>query len=228
MRRTRALHRWSVSPREAVEIQKRLARRVRAVPPRGEIRRVAGVDATFTPDGRHALAGVVLWDLRDGEVIEQHTARARLTFPYVPGLLSFREAPALLRALRKLREMPHAVLCDGHGIAHPRRFGLACHVGLQLEVPAVGCAKSRLVGEHRVPAASRGSRTALVHRGERVGTVLRTRDGVKPVFVSVGHRFDLPGAERLVLACASRFRLPEPIRRADRLVAAARRGAAPG
>jgi deoxyribonuclease V len=141
----------------------------------------------------------------------------------VPGLLSFREAPAVLAALRRLRTVPDALICDGQGLAHPRRFGLACHVGLIADLPAVGCGKSRLCGEHREPGRRRGSRARLVHDGEVVGTVLRTRVGVKPVYVSVGHRIDLPAAERLVLDCAVRFRLPEPTRLADALVGAAKR-----
>lgn len=143
----------------------------------------------------------------------------------MPGLLSFRELPALLAALARVRTHYDAVLCDGQGIAHPRRFGLACHVGVALDVPAVGCAKSRLVGEYTPPGHDRGTRSALVDRGDVVGTVLRTRDGVAPVFVSIGHRIDLEHAVRLVLACHEGFRLPAPTRRADRLVGACARGA---
>lgn len=189
------------------------------------IDRVVGVDAAFSRDGRNCIAGAVVWSLREGRVVEERTARRVLRFPYVPGLLSFREAPAVLAALRALREAPDALVCDGQGLAHPRRFGIACHVGLLADLPSVGCGKSRLVGAFREPASRRGSRSALRDRGERVGTVLRTRDGVKPVFVSVGHRADLRGAERLVLACHGGYRLPEPTRLADRLVARAKRTA---
>lgn len=147
-----------------------------------------------------------------------------LVFPYIPGLLSFREAPAVLAALRRLRHEPDAIMCDAHGYAHPRRFGLACHVGVICGLPTVGCAKSRLVGAHRAPGRRRGSRTRLRHDGEVIGMVLRTQDAVRPVFVSVGHLVDLDSAARLVLACAVSYRLPEPTRLADRLVGEVRRG----
>ena len=159
-------------------------------------------------------------------MVEEHIATRRVSFPYVPGLLSFREAPAVLQALRKLRRAPDAVMCDGHGLAHPRRFGIACHLGVITGVPTLGCAKSRLVGEHDEPGHLRGEKTPLIDHEDVIGTVLRTRDLVRPVFVSVGHRIDLVTAERVVLESGAGFRLPEPTRRADRLVAAARSGRA--
>ncbi|MAG71918.1 MAG: hypothetical protein CL471_16760 [Acidobacteria bacterium] len=142
------------------------------------------------------------------------------------GLLSFREAPAILAALRKLDTEADAIICDGHGLAHPRGFGLACHLGVICDLAAIGCAKSRLVGEHRAPGIARGARTPLHHRGRRVGTVLRTRDDVRPVYVSVGHRIDLAEAATLVLRCTTRYRLPEPTRLADALVSRLARSAA--
>lgn len=223
MRVPRAPHRWAVTPKRAVGIQRALAARVRVERPSAPIRLVAGVDAAFDEESARCLAGVVLWDLRRGEVVERRVATRPLRFPYVPGLLSFREAPAVLAALRALRIRPDALICDGQGLAHPRRFGIACHVGVIAGLPSVGCGKSRLCGFHREPARRRGSRADLVHEGEVVGCVLRTRDGVNAVFVSVGHRFDLPSAARLVLACAARHRLPEPVRLADALVAEAKR-----
>ncbi len=216
-------HRWSVSVAQAVGIQRRLAHAVELRPPSGPIRLVAGVDAAFTTGQQLCVAGVVVWDVARGEVIEQHTASRKLTFPYVPGLLSFRETPAVLAALRKLRCGPDAIMCDAHGLAHPRRFGLACHVGVICRVPTVGCAKSRLIGTHREPRQERGSTTPLVHEGSELARVVRTKPGVKPVFVSVGHLCDLASAVSLVLDCATRHRLPEPTRLADRLVARARR-----
>jgi deoxyribonuclease V len=212
-----------VSPSRAIEIQKSLAGRVRCVSPPGPLRRIAGIDVAFTRDGRTCIAAAVVWDVVQRRAVEQRTATRPLTFPYVPGLLSFREAPAVLAALRGLRTTPDALMCDGHGFAHPRRFGLACHVGLIVDLPTVGCGKTRLCGEHRQPGRRRGSKVRLTHDGETIGTVLRTRDGVRPVYVSVGHRIDLASAERLVLACAVGYRLPEPTRRADRLVAAVKR-----
>lgn len=218
-----APHPWSVTPSRAIFIQKRLAAEVSQEPPPGPIRFVAGIDAAFTGDGRHCIAGAVVWDCRKGRVVEWRVARRALRFPYVPGLLSFREAPAVLAALRRLSGDPDALICDGHGLAHPRRFGLACHIGLITGRPTLGCAKSRLVGRHRPPGRWRGCRSPLLDGGERVGTVLRTRDGVKPVFVSVGHVIDLRSAEELVLRCFGGYRLPEPTRLADHLVAAEKR-----
>jgi deoxyribonuclease V len=223
MKLPRAPHRWNVSPRQAAAIQRELAASVARTPAARRPRVVAGVDAAFTRDGERCIAGVVLWDRRERRTLERHVALRPLTFPYVPGLLSFREAPAVLAALRKLSREPDALICDGQGLAHPRRFGLACHVGVLSGLPTVGCAKSRLVGRHAEPGRLRGSRTALTDGSERIGTVLRTRDGVRPLFVSIGHRVDLAGAVRLVLDCATRYRLPEPTRLADRLVALARR-----
>ncbi len=164
----------------------------------------------------------MLWDIRQRVVVEQQTATRRLTFPYVPGLLSFRESPAILAALRKLRRTPDALMCDAHGFAHPRRFGLACHLGVLCDLPTIGCAKSRLVGTHREPGLKHGMRARLTDDGELIGWVLRTQDGVKPVFVSVGHRIDLRTAARVVVACALRYRLPEPTRLADHLVKVAK------
>ncbi|UCG85017.1 MAG: endonuclease V [Gemmatimonadota bacterium] len=218
-------HRWSVTTTQAIAIQQRLTEKVRQRAPRRELRLVAGIDAAFSRSADKCIAGVVLWDSREDKVIERHVAVRTLTFPYVPGLLSFREAPAAIAALRKLRTRPDALMCDGHGRAHPRRCGLACHIGVLSGLSTVGCAKSRLVGEYREPRAERGGSSRLVHDGEVVGVVLRTRTAVRPVFVSVGHEIDLAGAVELVLRCATRFRLPEPTRLADRLVAEFKRSA---
>ncbi len=224
MRIPRAPHSWSLTPRAAIALQKELASRVQVVKPPGELRFIAGLDAAFSADGQRCLAAVVLWDVRACCVVEQHTAAGKLTFPYIPGLLSFREAPALLAVLRKLKRAPDALMCDGQGIAHPRRLGIASHVGIICDLPTIGCAKSRLCGEHTEPSQTRGSSVPLMDGTDQIGEVLRTQDGVKPLYVSVGHRCDLAGARQLVLACAVRYRLPEPTRLADRLVAAAKRG----
>ena len=216
-------HSWSLTPRAAIALQRKLARRVCLVKPVGELRFIAGLDAAFSPNGEQCLAAVVLWDRLEQCVVEQHTAARKLTFPYIPGLLSFREAPALLAALRKLRRRPDALMCDGQGLAHPRRLGIASHVGILCQLPTVGCAKSRLCGKETEPAKPRGSWTPLKDGIEEIGEALRTQDGVKPLYVSVGHLCDLPIARELVLACAMRYRLPEPTRLADRLVAAAKR-----
>lgn len=217
-----ALHSWRLKPRAAIALQKRLAERVRIEPLAKPPRYLAGLDAAFSVDGRYCLAAVVLWDADEDQVVEEQIARSPLRFPYVPGLLSFREAPALLAALRRLRQPPDVLICDGQGLAHPRRFGIACHVGLWANLPAIGCAKSRLIGDHAEPAPRRGSTSPLIDRGDQVGVVLRTQNGRRPVYVSVGHRVDLPGAVALVLAAARRFRLPDPTHRADRLAARAK------
>ena len=217
-------HSWEVSPRRAAVIQRELAERVeRQIPTGFDLLVVAGLDVAFPKGGEECVAAAVAWSVRERRVVEERVVRRPLTFPYVPGLLSFREAPAMLAALSEVRTPVDALLCDGHGLAHPRRFGLACHLGVLTGIPAVGCAKSILVGEHSEIGPARGSKVPLEHRGERVGTVLRTRDRVRPVFVSIGHRVDLTAAETLILACAIGFRLPEPIRRADWLVSQARK-----
>ena len=218
MKLPRALHRWDVTAARAIEIQRTLAPQVVVARLRRRVRRVAGVDLAFLDGGQRCVAGAVLWDVDEGRVVEEQTAVLPVRFPYVPGLLSFREAPAVLAALRKLRGEPDVIMLDGQGLAHPRRFGLACHVGLLSDRPAIGCAKSRLVGTHRDPNSKRGSRTALVDGRERIGAVLRTRDRVNPIYVSVGHRIDLSGAIDLALACGDGYRIPAPTRLADRLV----------
>lgn len=223
MKLPRSPHAWKLSPRQAIAVQKKMARLVSPIPSARDINLIAGLDAAFSADGRHCLSAVVLWSQHERRVVEQHTAHRRLMFPYIPGLLSFREIPALLAALRKLKQTPDALMCDGQGLAHPRRFGIACHLGVICDLPAVGCAKSRLIGRHDEPAPARGARAALEDKGHVIGSVLRTQTGVKPVFVSLGHRMDLPTAERLVLDCAVQYRLPEPTRLADRLVALAKR-----
>jgi len=223
MRLPAPLHAWPRTPARAIALQRALAARVSRLPPQAPIRVVAGLDCAISVDGTRCLGGVVLWDLQRHLVIEQAVARRRLTFPYVPGLLSFRETPVLLVALRRLRRRPDALLCDAHGYAHPRRFGLACHIGVLTGIPTAGCAKSRLVGTHLEPGRSRGARVPLMDEGEVIGAVLRTRSDVRPVYVSIGHRMDLDAACRLVLACALRYRLPEPTRLADQLVAQAKR-----
>ncbi len=223
------LHSWRLTPRAAIALQKRLARRIQRRPLEVPPRWIAGLDAAFTPDGCDCLAAVVLWDAVTCRVVEAHTAARRLRFPYIPGLLSFRETPALLAALRRLGRRPDVVMCDGHGLAHPRRFGIACHVGLLTRLPAIGCAKSRLTGQHAEPGRERGSVSVLTDGAEVIGEVVRTQTAVKPVFVSVGHKIDLATAREVVLRCSLRYRLPEPTRLADRWVAEVkrRRGTSP-
>ncbi len=217
--KVRRLHHWDVPYREAVELQRRLASKVACGPPLERVETVAAADVSAGKRDETIAAVLVVMRLANFEVLEVSRAAMRATWPYVPGCLSFREAPVVLKALGRLRIVPDVLICDGQGRAHPRRMGLASHVGLAVPVPTIGCAKGRLVGTvRRRPAESRGGRAALMDEGERIGTVLRTRAGVKPVFVSVGHGIDLKSCERWVLAAAPRYRLPEPIREAHRLV----------
>ena len=222
MKLPRCPHRWNVSPKRAMEIQRELAPRVRIEKLAGPVRTVAGLDIAFSRDRLTAIAGAVVWDMDQQCDIERVVVRTPLTFPYVPGLLSFREGAALIKAIRKLKHEPDVFMFDGQGYAHPRRFGLACHIGVIIDKPSIGCGKSRLIGQHREPARRRGSGTSLTHDGDMIGRVLRTRDDIKPVYVSIGHRMTLPEASRIVLACATRYRIPEPTRLADKLVAAAK------
>jgi len=202
---------------EARALQEGLAGLVREEDVPGAVRLIAGVDAAYHPGGGHVHAGVTLWDVESDRVIETATASTETRFPYVPGFLAWRELPAVLAAFAKLGRRPHLVLVDGHGRAHPRRCGLACLAGLALDLPTAGCAKSVLVGAFSELGAERGARVALVDRGEVIGMALRTRAGVRPVFVSVGHRITLVRACGCVLA-ASRFRIPEPLRLAHTTV----------
>jgi deoxyribonuclease V len=209
-------HAWDVSPREAVAIQKELAARVRAEPLRQPVETVAGIDVGVRAGRLQAAVAVV--QVSTLEVVDQAVWRGDVTFPYVPGLLSFRELPAVLPALEQLRVRPDVLMTDSQGLAHPRRFGLACHLGVLLDRPTLGVAKSRLTGTHAEPAQEQGSRTPLADRsGDVIGCVVRTRTGVKPVYVSIGHRITLAEAVALTLACAPRYRLPEPTRQAHRL-----------
>ena len=217
------LHSWRVSYREAVVIQESCRAQVRIEPLAQPVRLVAGADVAYSRRSRRMYAAVVLVQLPSLEVVELAEWYGRATFPYIPGLLTFREIPPLLEAFRRLRMQPDALLFDGQGLAHPRRFGLACHGGLLFDRPSVGCAKSRLVGEHGRVGAKRGSSAVLTYEGTRVGrTVLRTRRGVRPVYVSPGHLVDRLSAVELVLACTGRFRIPEPIRLAHHATTALR------
>ena len=210
-------HDWDLSPREARALQATLAPRVKRSDDIPQLRTVAGVDVGFENAGRTTRAALVVMDAATLDVIEQVLHREPTRFPYVPGLLSFREIPALLNAFRQLDALPDLLLCDGQGIAHPRRLGIAAHLGVSTGLPAVGVGKSRLVGQHEEPAPGRGAWSPLKDKGETIGRVVRTRANVKPVYVSTGHRVSLPTAMRLVLECTTRYRLPEPIRAADRL-----------
>jgi len=212
-------HRWDLSPREAIALQRELAGRVCHTPLAGAVRTVGGVDCAFLAGGRQIVAAAVLMDAADLAVIARAYAVAAVPMPYVPGLLSFREAPTELEAIGQLPERPDLLLVDGAGVAHPRRLGIASHLGLWLGTPTVGVAKSRLCGRHRAVGRRRRACVQLTDHGEVVGAVLRTREAVKPLFVSVGHRITLPEALKWTLRTAKRYRLPEPIRAADAMAA---------
>ncbi|SDK16176.1 deoxyribonuclease V [Billgrantia gudaonensis] len=224
---TSPLHDWNLAPAEAIALQRRLAGRVERADRLAEVRHIAGVDIGFEESGAITRAAVVVlaWPRgseREWTVVERVVHREPTRMPYVPGLLSFRELPAALGAFDELETQPQLVMVDGQGIAHPRRLGVASHLGLWLDLPTIGVAKSRLCGRHAEPGPERGDWTPLTDGHEVIGAVLRSRSGVKPVFVSPGHRISLPTALDWVIHCLGRTKLPEPTRLADRL--ASRRG----
>lgn len=213
------LHSWDISPGEAIAIQRKVARRVRVEPLVGAIRTVAGVDCAFLDGGRRIIAAAVLCDAKSMEMITSAYVVQPCHFPYIPGLLSFREAPAVIAAVQKLPERPDLLMCDGQGIAHPRGLGLASHVGIWLDLPTIGVAKSRLCGEHCQVGVNRGCRAQLSYKGKVIGSVVRTRTNVKPLYISAGHRITLEESIRWTLRSARGLRLCEPTRKADRYVA---------
>lgn len=227
------LHRWDLSVAEARETQLWLRERLIIEDQIPKVTRVAGADVALCLAGPRgwergegwAVAGVVVYRFPEMEEIERASAKCPLTFPYVPGLLSFREIPALLAAFEQVRQAPEVIFCDGQGYAHPRRFGLACHLGVLLDCPTIGVAKSILIGKHRAPARSAGSSAPLVDpdQGETVGAALRAVTGVKPVYVSAGHRISLPRALALTRAVSDGYRIPKPTREADHFVRELRR-----
>jgi len=215
-------HPWKLTLAQARRLQEELRACVYAAPLlEANVHTVGGVDASYSR-GRVYAAAVML-AFPDLTLVAQSWAMLPTAFPYVPGLLSFREAPAALAALARLSSLPDVLIVDGHGRAHPRRFGLACHLGVLLDLPVIGCAKSILVGDALPLGETRGCTARILDNGEVIGRVLRTRTGVKPVYISVGHRVDLESAVRLVLRCTTYYRLPEPLRRADQLAAQAKK-----
>ncbi|MFP4104627.1 MAG: endonuclease V [Phycisphaerae bacterium] len=206
-------HRWDIPPKQAVQLQRELADKVRIDPLQRDITLVSGTDCAFLGK-KQVLAGAVLCDAQSWDVLAAVDVVRPCLMPYVPGLLSFREAPAVIDAINALPEAPDLLMCDGQGLAHPRGMGLASHVGLLTDLPTIGVAKSRYCGEHRQPGPNRGNRAQLKLDKKVIGTVLRTRTNVKPLFVSVGHRVTLGDAIRWTFRGAGKFRLPEPTRQA--------------
>ncbi len=209
-------HRWDLPVEEAQEFQRQLASKVIKERTFGEIRLVAGVDVGFKGD--EAIAGVVVLEYPDMREVEKVSARKKVVFPYIPGLLAFREGPPIIEALEKLRSEPDLIIVDGQGIAHPRRMGIATHIGVIFDKPSIGCAKSRLTGSYYEPGLEKGSWSFLYDGTEVIGAVLRTKEKAPPVFVSIGHRIDLKSAIEIILNCCRGDRLPEPTRLAHLLV----------
>lgn len=218
------LHDWNLTSREAVELQTQLRAQVALAPLAGEVETIAGADISFNKFSETVYAGIVVLRLPHLETVEEVGVVSRATFPYISGLLSFREAPSVLEAWARLKIEPDAVMFDGQGIAHPRRVGIGAHMGLFLKRPTFGCAKSVLVGKFDAPEETRGAWSPMIDKGETIGAALRTKTRVQPVYVSPGHMIDLAGAIALTLACDGGYRQPEPTRRAHLLVNRLRRG----
>lgn len=210
-------HPWDLTPKEAIALQQRMRELVCSEDAFGEVRTVAGVDVGFERNNTVTRAAVAVLAYPSLELIESAIARQPTRFPYVPGLLSFREIPAVLEALEQLSALPDMLLCDGQGIAHPRRMGIATHLGLLLDLPTIGVGKSRLTGTYEEPGVEKGAWQPLYDKGEEIGCVLRSRSNVKPIYVSPGHRVGLTSAREWVQRCLTRYRLPETTRWAHRL-----------
>jgi len=211
------LHDWNLKPEAAIALQRELAQRIVREDQLGEVRCIAGVDMALNEQSGMARAAVVLLSYPDLEILERHVYEEPVRMPYIPGLLSFREAPCVLGAFARLRQQPDLVMVDGQGIAHPRRLGIASHLGLWLDLPTIGCGKSILVGHHAHLSEEAGNWVPLIDKDETIGAVLRTRAHVKPMIISLGHRISLETSLRYVLACCRGYRLPEPTRLADKL-----------
>lgn len=211
-------HSWDLTPKEAMAVQRQLRSLVRLEPLTREVKTIAGADISFNKFSEVIYSGIVVLSLPDLQIIESVGIRGTAKFPYIPGLLSFREAPSLLEAWERLKIKPDVLMLDGQGIAHPRRLGIASHMGVLLDWPTIGCAKSILVGRHGELASEAGSRAPLVDRGELVGVALRTKKNVAPVYVSPGHLIDLDSAVDIVMRSGTKYRQPEPTRQAHLLV----------
>jgi deoxyribonuclease V len=212
------LHNWNLSYAQARDLQNTLARKVRVSALKRPPKTVAGIDCAFSKDKKRIGAIIVVLEYPTLKIVETARAVAEVGFPYISGLLSFREAPVCIQAAKKLKITPDIFLIDGQGIAHPRRLGLASHLGLFLDKPTIGCAKSRLTGKFQPPAAQKGSYSPLTDKNEIIGAVLRTRSNVKPLFVSTGHKCTLDDAVNITLACTPKYRLPEPTRLAHQVI----------
>ena len=210
-------HPWVKTVAEAKEIQQQLQPKTIATDRLDEVKHVAGVDIGFEDNYKISKAAVVVLSYPELEIVDKAIARIPTAFPYVPGYLSFREIPAILAAFPKINQIPDLIMCDGQGLAHPRRFGLACHLGVLLNIPTIGVAKSRFIGEHESVPFEKGSWQPLIDKEETIGVVLRSRTKVKPIYVSIGHKISLPTAIDYVMGCLTKYKLPETTRWADKL-----------
>lgn len=211
------LHDWDITPAAAIEIQNALAAKVIRHDDFDEIQHVAGIDVGFEDNGGTTRAAVCILDLENLNPVDYSLAKRPTGFPYIPGLLSFREIPAILQALENIKTIPQMLLCDGQGCAHPRRLGIASHLGVLTGIPSIGVGKSRLIGRHQAVPNERGAWVPLIDKKETVGAVLRTRVNVNPLYISTGHKIGLESAIKYVMRCTTRYKLPEPTRLADRL-----------
>lgn len=211
------LHRWDLSPAEAKKIQLELAEQVVCENEIEQINFVAGIDVGFDLKRKISKAAIAVLSYPDLNFIESTEAELTTVFPYIPGLLSFREIPVIIEALKKVKQKPDIILCDGQGIAHPRGFGIACHIGVLTGIPTIGVAKSRLIGEYHPLGLKKGSTVPLKHGDEIIGSVIRSRTNVKPLFISIGHKLNLEKCLEIVWTCITKYRLPETTRWAHRL-----------
>ena len=211
------MNQWNTCITQAKNLQNQLRAKVIKTDQYSDIRHVAGIDLGYDLNNKRCRAAIAVLNFPALETVETTLIHAPIEFPYIPGYLSFREVPAALQAYEQLSIKPDMIICDGHGYAHPRRFGLACHLGVTLDIPTIGAAKSRFIGEYSEPGIEKGSLTALIHQGEQIGVVLRSRRSVQPIYVSIGHRISLASAVKLVQQCVTRYRLPETTRVAHHL-----------
>ncbi len=208
------MHAWDLSPRDAIEMQRRIAKEVVVYGGTIHPETVAGVDVSYASKGRLAVCCITVFSFPDMDFINSVHSIMEVRFPYIPGLLTFREGPSVLDAFERLDFIPDVFIFDGQGIAHPRGVGIASHMGVYLGIRSIGCAKSHLFGDYKIPGPRKGDMSALVHKGDVIGTVLRTRDNTRPVFISPGHMIDIIDSTRIALECATKYRLPEPVRQA--------------
>lgn len=211
-------HRWDISEIEAINLQQKLAQKVIKDDLFDQIQYVAGIDVAYSKINDKLIAAIVILESDSLKLVESVTVEDTVQFPYIPGLFSFRELPPIIKAFKKIKTTPQLVVCDGQGLAHPRRFGLACHLGTLYDIPTIGCGKTRLLGNYQEPEQHRGAQSPLIDNSEIIGNVLRTQNNINPIFVSIGHRVSLTTACHWILKLSPKYRLPETTRQADQLV----------